>query len=1221
MTKKEVIAELKKHGIDITNDLPLAVLQQMLDVVKPRQVRKVREANVAQREEREAKEEEEEKLLEPGTYIMSFTLRLEHKDHGIITRHVTDAELTIDSERPQMEVLEEVADKWIAETYHDSQIERVDLLRPRVALRQDVDLREVRNRAEALRYTICPDDANINKNEGQCVLDFIVWTYCQKHPKYTRQMLIQELESVAEPQDADFVNKGVTTRHMMAWAKMKKYVTCMALTPLGDAFDYVIAEEKREVRLVFIVNNGHVYPITDPDLQKLVTRTKNLNFKALTYNKGSIEESEYATLDDVMSPEFTPKGRVVYVETDDLSALLKDVVASTGFMAIGITANKSLIQSFEHPVSGQIYIASPDFLQRKEMCQHYFEETNYVGFRWNNQSWAQLFAALVEFRKGALPVESYGPDSLYIREHYPIGAFVGRTREVMEEEEAQVVSFDICKSYPTALLQNKFPFAIETAFDDVEPFNWTEGKAALPLPVGKAYISKTVMLGGQRVSRGFYPSFFVEYLLQHTSLVLDDVTYIQRASRTLPADHFKSVVRELLEKFPSTGKKAVCPGVGAWGRRFAVTSSVALTDSVEVALGMLKEDSRIQLNEVGPYWFLRREVSEELLFGNVSLREHVVCLGHMQLHAMELEVCDEGTEIIAYNTDSIKVLRPRASFTPVPKSEARPGDICLETRCCIRGRIISTMEDRPEYKGPNRPWTALEKLEAFVSGDAFMGIGQPGCGKSYMLQQLHKQDVEEGMKSVKLCWTKTAAENIGGETLDHFFSNQASFKEWVAKGCSQDVISIDEFTIIPPAKLMVLHAIKRAKPSIIIRMFGGPNQLHAEDYEDRRAGWHEYHKSALMHTLVDGRRIELSYLVATGRYDADLKSKLDSFEATGRLGAFGPKKLFTPAECDFTITLTDARRTAINNQWVSALRPADHVLLGKLCVWKGMYLISHENEKPIVNSKRYVVVEIEGSAVVVSPTDNLKVQHKISSLVLNKVMKYGYADTVMRVISRTIPGRFNIVELDGMSWNEAFVALSRARKADSIGFSYDPTWEFKLDVPPPKGAVIRTESRPFTAYIYDRYDDEDNHYIGSSTDVKRREKQHQAEPVSKKVAAWMSEKGDVIKTRVLESLTCLDMKQLVFREYEWIATIPADKCKNSNGLAIEKITPQFTAKAEVSYSRFNITDCEKEERFRIWWREGGKPKSRSLSYKGRSKQEVLLEVEAERAALIREYYI
>src|SRR5690606_16428416 len=103
-----------------------------------------------------------------------------------------------------------------------------------------------------------------------------------------------------------------------------------------------------------------------------------------------------------------------------------------------------------------------------------------------------------------------------------------------------------------------------------------------------------------------------------------------------------------------------------------------------------------------------------------------------------------------------------------------------------------------------------------------------------------------------------------------------------------------------------------------------------------------------------------------------MKAKLDSFEATGTMAAFGAKSLWSPQECDFTITRTDSMRTKINEQWVSALCPAKYQKIGGMRIWKGMYLISHSNEKPIVNSKRYLVTDVSHDMVTVEATDDEK---------------------------------------------------------------------------------------------------------------------------------------------------------------------------------------------------------------------------------------------------------
>ena len=119
-----------------------------------------------------------------------------------------------------------------------------------------------------------------------------------------------------------------------------------------------------------------------------------------------------------------------------------------------------------------------------------------------------------------------------------------------------------------------------------------------------------------------------------------------------------------------------------------------------------------------------------------------------------------------------------------------------------------------------------------------------------------------------------------------------------------------------------------------------------------------------MHYLVDGHRVQLEYLVATARYDLDMKLKLDSFETTCTLAALGEKKLFTPAQCDFNIVKNPQKRTEINETWVAHLSKGKEITrCGEMKLWKGMYLISHKNDGAIVNSTRYRVLNLKENLV------------------------------------------------------------------------------------------------------------------------------------------------------------------------------------------------------------------------------------------------------------------
>ena len=143
-------------------------------------------------------------------------------------------------------------------------------------------------------------------------------------------------------------------------------------------------------------------------------------------------------------------------------------------------------------------------------------------------------------------------------------------------------------------------------------------------------------------------------------------------------------------------------------------------------------------------------------------------------------------------------------------------------------------------------------------------------------------------------------------------------------------------------------------------------------------------------------------------------------------------------------------------------------------------------------------------------------------------------------------------------------------------------------------------------------------------DAKKRDKQHDEKAVSEKCAKWQAERGHLIKMTVLESYLCKSEKQLVKREYELIAKVPAEKCMNTNGvqkMAAEKTVTKMEP-CEVTYSRFKITNDEKNDRLRIRWRDAsGEERAKVFSYKKKSLADQMKAAEEFRAGLIKEFLV
>jgi hypothetical protein len=88
------------------------------------------------------------------------------------------------------------------------------------------------------------------------------------------------------------------------------------------------------------------------------------------------------------------------VETNDLGSLVKDTIIATQMLIHQISFNQAQVSMFRHPVTNQTIIATHGYKERKRKADKLFDDTEYVKFKFTNQSYCQLaqhvtFAVLV----------------------------------------------------------------------------------------------------------------------------------------------------------------------------------------------------------------------------------------------------------------------------------------------------------------------------------------------------------------------------------------------------------------------------------------------------------------------------------------------------------------------------------------------------------------------------------------------------------------------------------------------------------------------------------------------------------------------------------------------------------------------------------------------------------------------------------------------------------
>lgn len=206
----------------------------------------------------------ENAIIPKGSWVISFELTLFMKDAKVtIIRFVTDKRNPIEAIAQKI-IIESMVSDYIKENYHDSAVDVVEVKNIRIKNSKAVGMKKIAMKGQHLHYKLIPDELNININQEQCCLDYIMFEMAKVWKTYTRQQLIQELGK-------ECVFVGVTTERLLQWASSKKYISVFALDPFGNVFNSILACGHTSLVLAFVVNNDHCYPITDELLKRSIS--------------------------------------------------------------------------------------------------------------------------------------------------------------------------------------------------------------------------------------------------------------------------------------------------------------------------------------------------------------------------------------------------------------------------------------------------------------------------------------------------------------------------------------------------------------------------------------------------------------------------------------------------------------------------------------------------------------------------------------------------------------------------------------------------------------------------------------------------------------------------------------------------------------------------------------------------------------------------------------
>jgi hypothetical protein len=280
--------------------------------------------------------------------------------------------------------------------------------------------------------------------------------------------------------------------------------------------------------LVFIVNDAHCNPVVDADWKRYVSRAKRLDLhdatlradfttyeyveskKLIHYGNNDKDDEKYNEhYNKLVKGKFHIKQKIIILETRDLHKLAKDVreECNTYIHNIKCDNYSNLVNTFEHPISKQIYMSSLQHDQRKKLCEGLNKIIQCDKLKFVNQSYTQIANDWLEIKNNSPPKSDYSPQLREILLKYRFAPYIARCAEKYKQSELE--SLDTIRCWTLLIIENPCDWPIFSAMDEVRPFTY-EGKV---LPPGLYYVSKTFKMGKGTivVHRNWLPHCLVQY--------------------------------------------------------------------------------------------------------------------------------------------------------------------------------------------------------------------------------------------------------------------------------------------------------------------------------------------------------------------------------------------------------------------------------------------------------------------------------------------------------------------------------------------------------------------------------------------------------------------------------------------------------------------------------------------------------------------------------------
>lgn len=885
--------------------------------------------------------------------------------------------------------------------------------------------KDIKMRGTTLGYKFLNDIKNIKfkEDENKCAFDYILDTLQGK--ENFKKFNIVTLKKQLKELNINYT-EGLTVEEIKKWiiTYYPKYINMYPIDPLMQVFDEYTHEEA-EHSLCFILNNNHCYGISDSNLKKSVAIKKQLSISKIHF-KTETNNSIY--INDVNDEKLLlgdyDVDTIFY--SGDMQELCLKIAEKTKYLITNIDIRKSKVEAFVHPLKNIIikHIENYDDINESINILNNAYNKNYFDINKYN-TYTTIGKLLFRLECGDIPEKSFATvETNDIIDKYHTKPLIQTFNIDNVDEIYKKYSFDINKSYSNAILSMSEDIPVFTRFDEFKPYDGI-------LEIGEYLLKPFCIkkLGGISFDRMILTHNIVSYLLKNKYITSEKILYKRRACHYIKKEVFKKFVNKVYDLFPvhkykDIGKNIVNSFIGNLGKRYFTEDKGAITNSLDTINALITDykNCYASYTQINNLYFFRLTTKERIQTGdNDNIYRFILCQGIINLLEMIKTFYKENDILVGYNVDSCFILSKDDEKIIPEKSIYKNEE--------WKPKIYTPIKYREKYNNiyNNKSFNILNENE-HISQKSYLMQGIGGSGKSFFIKQNYNEKRDLVFAFTNCACQNLREKNINVMTLDSYFneSRKINFKKI-------EKIIIDEISMVPIKFINILYNLKIKYPSLTFQFYGDFNQLPPVQPNLK---YYEYKKYNAFKFLCDYNIVYKSYIEKTARYDNQLKEVLDIFINTKKL-----PNVFKPIE---TIQKIKTNICYLNE----TKHRGNQLYIDKFGIKEGMkvFCITNNFKKyNIFNNKLLIINEIikrdnETFYTLKDLDGNILEAEPINS----KYFEMAYCQTTHKYQGLTINENYNIHDVDKMSFNCLYTALSRAKKLSQIHLNYTEDLKNKI---------------------------------------------------------------------------------------------------------------------------------------------------------------------------------